>query len=129
MNVASLELCKELYELSKWFDTGYKHYEINGKYEILPSIKITDDWGDEGRNVLSMLAPAYDLGYLLRKLEPLTEERGRLFVTTRNVGDWTAGFSATYDAFHDDKGIADTPEGAVCSLAISLFKAGVLKHE
>lgn len=97
INVASLELCRELYELSGWED-GYES---------------TMDWhqpvdGSRG-------APAYDLGYLLRKL-PLGELRNRdgLYSAWQNN---SANVAPQY---------AETPEDAACKLAIELFKQGVL---
>lgn len=135
MNVASLELCKELYELSGWFDTSYKHYEINGEYQLKPSIGIHDEWGGEGRNVLSMLAPAYDLGYLLRKLPASIIEKDGAYrggaprqlsiCTNYRVLNteplWVAGYGKAY------ANKADTPEDAACKLTIELFKQDVLK--
>lgn len=123
MNVSSVELSKKLYKVSAWnprewgYDTSYAD---NWLRHIANFPHDTREW--KGVNII----PAYDAGYLLRKLKPLTEERGRLFVTTRDIRDWTAGFSSTYDQYHEDKGTADTPEDALAKLAIELFKQGIL---
>lgn len=106
MNVASLELCRELYELSGW---GYTE-----KSEHV----ITADGYDEYD------LPLYDLGYLLRQMP---KEIDNVWLTLRPI--WYAGYDhmtadepvkAKYDA------LADTPEDAACKLCIELFKQGVL---
>ena len=65
MNTASLELCKELFELSGWDGTAYEHELLNGKHytRTLPVKEMTHF--DQNTYI-----PAYDLGYLLRKLPP-----------------------------------------------------------
>jgi hypothetical protein len=126
MNVASLELCKELYELSGWIkadDWGFRKYSAKG---------IAMNYGSRlGKYEI----PAYDLGYLLRKLPktvPNDDNGGSYyfdlhFVPYKDSGDWTAcydnavGVTYKYDAF------ADTPEDAACKLAIELFKQEILK--
>lgn len=103
MNVASLELCKELYELSGW------GAELN-------------DWRSNSGTVISGAYPAYDLGYLLRKLPNdhminFSRPPVKLYQSGHS---WTA----EYGGFKS----GDTaPEDAVCKLAIELFKQGVLK--
>src|SRR2546423_11794922 len=64
MNVASLELCKELYGLSSWKSEGCAVYALSGESKIFQFVR------NPGPNVISMdyYIPAYDLGYLLRKL-------------------------------------------------------------
>ncbi len=64
MNVASLELCKELYKLSGWNDledAWHKGSPING------GDYVSAYHGEDYEKKL-FLAPAYDLGYLLRNL-------------------------------------------------------------
>lgn len=98
MTVASLEFCKELYELSGW---------------------VTDEWRS-GTGTTTGAYPAYNLGYLLRKL-PDSSEVFRF--------DYNA-----YEATHypnpggDSSARADTPEDAACKLAIELFKQGILRR-
>jgi hypothetical protein len=65
MNVASLEPCKELYELSGWNDTEFWYAETLNEPPhnwTLGNNRLTI--GMTGGRQL----PAYDLGYLLRKL-------------------------------------------------------------
>lgn len=59
MNTASLDLCKELYSLSGWQETSFIWAE-HGKDSFIMHNSITKKADD--------YPPAYDLGYLLRKL-------------------------------------------------------------
>lgn len=113
MNVASLELCKELYELSGWDDTARRHPSVHDKRE---------DW-----------PPAYTLGYLLRKLS-----QAEIGVSIRYVDsphgvdlrEWLHKFIAYAPWMaQGDYPFADIPEDAAAKLAIELFKQGVLKKE
>jgi hypothetical protein len=105
MNVASRELCEQLHELSAWDGKFKKRYVVVGD-------------SDGGADSI----PAYDLGYLLRKL-PQNEEI-ELRYSDKN-GHW-------FIRGKTEIGIsifADTAEDAACKLAIELFKQGVLKAE
>lgn len=120
MNVASLELCKELYELSGWENTDGLWY--------------TDTWGNTKVGSLARIRrnprptySAYDLGYLLRKLQDLEGLAVYRCHHQDNSWNWSAQcddeesvINASY--FH----YADTPEDAICKLAIELFKEGAL---
>lgn len=131
MTTASLELCKELYGLSgRGKDGKFNFYwlEEDGKATI------TRNRGQ---------TPAYDLGYLLRKL-PISTDGGKwklaIYKAHHNGknSDWY-----TFAYVHiNDMGLimptsnirslhlveADTPEDAACKLAIELFKQGVLQR-
>lgn len=101
MNVASLSLCKELYELSGWDSLEYHPNAVG----------------------TPITCPAYDLGYLLRKLP-----RGCYIAQTRK--GWTASSGNAREIFGKQSPItlnADTPEDAACKLVIELFKQGILK--
>jgi len=111
MNTASLELSKELYELSGWG---------------------TDlEWRSDSTTDISGAYPAYDLGFLLRKL-PRWVEDGMLELSTRQ-GRFREGWLASYVDMDDQptgvEGCAETPEDALTLLAIELFKQGILKKE
>src|SRR6185312_17054695 len=123
MNVASLDLCKELYELSgwdsysgcDWLPDKHGHYELRG-----------GPWYDKNPRI-----PAYDLGYLLRKLWPL-------FMTLEAHADSTQGkyFTICFEPEWKEKPEPvivrvweNTPEDAACKLTIELFKQGILKRE
>lgn len=106
-NVASLEHCKELYELSGWNPHDLPdHPGSNGK---LPYV------------------PAYDLGYLLRKL-PRTAIT-RIDQNDFKNAEWVADSFLLRDRKRKPVQFrADTPEDAAANLAIELFKQGVLKN-
>jgi hypothetical protein len=110
--VASLELCRELYELSGWQGTG-DYFGVEQKKDI-----VTENLIMRGNRII--VAPAYDLGYLLRKLC-----RHNHFVV--NLMDLQNRWVADAGGF--GTGQADTPEDAACKLAIELFKQGVLSPQ
>lgn len=116
MNVASLELCRELYKLSGWKDCshGYFRYEVGVLLRVEPHKPEPDG--------IYCVAPAYDLGYLLRKVKGM-------MVKTDPIGERG---TAIYIHFANDNKIyeenANTPEDAACKLAIELLKQGVQKE-
>lgn len=132
MNVASKQLCQELYKLSGW-DTfsmatkdephlAYWHHTRSDK------VKVHDYYQDDSS--CSFICPAYGLGYLLRKLPDdmmaavvkdvvhHKSDDGKHYVTNRyaahNIGPVNSGWF-------------DIPEDAACALAIELIKRGILK--
>lgn len=106
MNTASLELCKELYELSGWNDTYFSHETF------------LDD-SDEPSGRLQSI-PAYDLGYLLRNL-PLGAK------TFRDSMVWHVWLEAADNQTGKQiTAMAGNPEDAAAKLAIELFKRGIL---
>lgn len=123
MKVCSLELAKELFELSGWKG-------VNAFYA-------SDSWigfvRQEGYNPqVGMIEtvtpdnciPAYDLGYLLRKLPHGSYVAIRKDGATASTGNYNSGqnpFPYTVQS--------DTLEDAVCSLAILLIKEGVVNVE
>lgn len=113
MNVAELSLCKTLWELSGWGDT-YARWSIKG-----------DATGDHESARVNMLGvgdiPAYDLGYLLRKLPALCS------VDSISQKDGRREWSVSAPFKLDTYTTADTPEDCAAKLAIELFKQGVLK--
>jgi hypothetical protein len=136
MNVADLELCKQLHDLSRWEDAEKCWYKVNrathksGEWEDLggaPEFKAlnveqvpTYNW--ETRRDTSChteyVSPAYDLGYLLRKLQG--QKRASVSrLLSRNM--WVAscvGITKNCEAAN--------PEDAAAKLAIELFKQGIL---
>lgn len=122
MNVASLELCKELYELSgkTWKDTIARWYVDGGNF--VTTDKLNGLW-----------LPAYDSGYLLRKLP--TDTNHRWYIQKWGDDKTKSSYAATYQELTssslDEQLIfeADTPEDAAVKLAIELFKQGVLTKE
>lgn len=106
MNTASLELSKELYELSDWYDMTYVY--ARGGALALRRIDI-----DQHVNHVFEEPPAYDLGFLLRKLPNNTriEKDDHGYYVVRH---WIAtdGFVEAADA--------------AATLAIELIKQGIL---
>lgn len=113
MKAANIDICKELFELSGWGDSGY--------------------WYSRGY-------PAYDCDYLLRKLSSFDYKvkgkqgdimpvRCHTFIWQETEHQWRAGYKYNLGGQrYDDLFIyADTPEEALCKLAIELFKQGALK--
>lgn len=100
MNMASLELSRELYKLSNWSpDEGW----------------INDNTSEEGA------APQYSLGYLLTKIAADGTTLDNELILKKSSLDWVAMFQGITRL--DDQGAAN----AVCRLAIELWKSGVLK--
>lgn len=133
MQVASLELCKELYELSEWDGTQLVHDYSSGTIVYYPSpvaaYHINDTLPYEN-------IPAYDLSYLLRKLPRKFDNTNTqvLFLmlapSPPNNTQWVANYGGTdYLGVKPYECFDDTPEDALCALAIELFKQGVLKHD
>ncbi len=111
MNVASLEICQQLYELSEWNDTHSVYYSNAGKYSA--GVQCKDFVFDKPANI-----PAYDLGYLIRKLDGFD-------VRLDYSNQWRRWY-CWHDKGMGNGAYADTPEDAACKLAIELFKQGVL---
>lgn len=125
-NVADLDLCKQLYELSGWDggeDTMY--WCRNAGEELKP-------WNQTEMSEFSYPGfeetgiPAYDLGYLVRKLPEGTHITKAFMsgVQTRHQYNATARMSETWHTGFE----ADTPENAAAKLAIELFNQGVLQR-
>lgn len=106
-NVASLELSRELYELSHW---DGKNPNTSGT----TTFYVVD-------NELKKEVACYDLSYLLRKLPDDN-------VNLMKIGSkWFAWVGIDFGMDGKKDSIADTPEDCVAKLVIALFKAGVLK--
>lgn len=128
--VASLPNCKELYELSGWDDTKDTYKRLAGLHDLKWKDWFFADynngkWDDVGEQSV----PAYSLGYLLRKL-PIGHPENNVFAELsvhRYLKDKWSAIWQTEDMETEVMQIADTPEDALCKLAIELFKQGVLK--
>lgn len=117
MQTASLDLCKELHGLSGWDDTYHRWSKDIYGHDVVIDILAA------GTTV-----PAYDLGYLLRKLPTRTVIKKEHDASPELPEETPAHFRALYDTVdgqHFWLG-ADTPEDAACELAIELFKHGVI---
>lgn len=116
---ANLENCKKLYGLSGWRDTAFLFTsKANGELWV-PSYHtyIVD---------IKSKIPAYDLGYLLKKL-PAIKPNTKSYLGIKAYGGawadggWIAAYGNSDQTVH-----ADTPEDALCLLAIKLFEEKVL---
>lgn len=119
MSTASLKLCKELYDLSGWGSGTL----LKDQGDIVN--RWHQSWVEEE---IEMVSPAYDLGYLLRKLPgKIKRERLRLEPRLQWVDDakwWVAHY---VDGSLVRFNVTDeSPEDALCKLAIELFKHGEL---
>lgn len=121
-DVASLDLCKELYELSGWGDDeiihfGYREDGTVAHFRVWPA-----------------MCPAYDLGYLVKKLpSPLVvHEPPQCFVELKRYGEpWVAMYRQenTMQPVAALRFDSLTPEDAAAKLCIELFKQGILRVE
>jgi hypothetical protein len=112
MNVASLEYCKELQDVSHWIHgLNYVWCYKNGEWEVF-DMTMRSDYTTGGE----VFVPAYDLGYIFRKL-PSTR------LSKSGIGYRIAYLSHGRERIMQK---ADTPEDAACKLAIELFKQGIL---
>jgi hypothetical protein len=150
MNTANLENCKRLYELSGWThfpDVNDLFYVVSNENE-LDSYVATWHELKELPDIYwyaSYKIPAYDAGYLLRKL-PNKVNKGRKayrFVLTNSTMDesWIADYLMPFwQKGLPERGIevwlhygdkaklteAEDPENALCKLMIQLFEEGIL---
>lgn len=121
-NVASLELSKKLYELSGWNDAPFA-YDTSYADNWLRYIE--DFPGDTRERRGVDIIPAYDLGYLLRKMPRVDKDGIFAWVTVSNgTNDWTAYWESDQGLYASRSG--DTPEDVACKLAIELFNQGIL---
>jgi hypothetical protein len=128
VDVASVDLCRELWELSGWGTeaTAFHWYKQHGEadYTLVSS--------DEAEFYQSdSYFPAYTLGFMLRKLQ-----LPYVTVLVGTLGRRSKLYSASY--IPDQLGEydpatmyrkADTPENALCQLAIQLFRQNILKRD
>jgi hypothetical protein len=120
MNTASLELCKELYELSGWDDTYLRHW-VNAKSGPSVDHAVAIFGYGKRKDTTIEAYPAYDLGYLLRKL-PDGTQLNKTTVSYSASGIYSV--DGHNKSFHE---YADTSEDAACKLAIKLIKTGVIQ--
>lgn len=135
MNVASLELCKELYELSGWEvekDDIHPWWIAYEDAPLVPTPIIFDNCCDRAHKEDEIICPAYDLGYLLRNLPKSIERDGRHYALhlqhdlSRTL--WLITYGGT-GKLRQNMSTGRAPEDAAAKLAIELFKQGRLKRE
>jgi hypothetical protein len=140
MYVASLEVCKDLYKLSAWEGTEFDYAREWDKPASHPDCRLVlpayylighNEHREFGTKIERI--PAYDLGYLLRKL-PIEFEDFWLELTSAGQ-NWYAGYwsglTQNYWVIGKTRMAieANTPEDAACKLAIELFKQGALTKD
>jgi len=104
MNVASLDLCRELYELSGWYK-GQSQYSQYSQ--------------DSQENGTIKNIPRYDLEFLLRKLA--------IYGVEIRYGDLLCEVSSpALPGIVIRSSKPNGPEDDVCRLAIELIKKGIL---
>lgn len=129
--VANRDLCRDLYNLSGWTDTGLwwhwgNRYTAGG--EGVEMIAEVSDCSPDSLWIGGVRAvPAYHLGYLVARL-PVSfpsgpGEFGMLTIEFGGMGGWAAGYSS---GFSLPTGYGPTPEDAAAALCIELLKAGRL---
>lgn len=140
MNIASLDLCTELYEVSGWKNTSEKWRKemFKGGYVLTHSPAGYDN------------TPAYDLGFMLRKLPRKlkgvnSKQRDGNFnlYASRGKGAWVASYADEDSSIirrlkkdaetQNNRNFwflafsADTPEDAACKLLCELIKQGTIQ--
>ena len=130
INVTSPALSKELFDLSSWGknfknDTTAEIYALNKKGESVGFISA----GGFAISEMHELVPAYDLGYLLRKLR----DQDIFPILSAELYDkWWCKYGYYIKSKKLTRpgaflGSAPTPEDATAFLAIELIKQGVIK--
>lgn len=142
---ASPDACRELHEATGWTGTGQvwnigrrgtsivthysrgiPRYANNGPVEEYCDISQTAD--TVGRHGVEELVtvPAYDLGFLLRRVPPKIPsgpgEFGLFVLEVVDGGLWCAGYSA---GFGSPSAVAETPEDAVAAVCTAMAAKGL----
>lgn len=125
MNVARKDLCAELFKVSGWKDTNmYSYTDIRLRHVTHYEYSKHGGWWYSGTDAL----PAYDLGFLLRKLpqwiDKTKDPKSKL--CKLHVDKESANY-VDDDGFYWLRYRADTPENALAKLAIELIRQKVLK--
>lgn len=137
MYPAILELCQQVYEATKWAldEKGLYiakwYWSLDGKIQPAPieRYKLMPD---------QVVCPAYDAGYLLRKLPRhivIKREVYHLCVINGNTQDdnWITDYVKVgricwlHEAGEAQLTEATTVEDALCKLALQLVKKGIIK--
>lgn len=128
MSTASLKLCKILEKLSAWYGTDYFWEKKTGR--------LTQDIMTLRASGLPEVGyvPAYDLGYLLRKLPQSIYNNDYFLQFEQDFDDnWSVHYMYIFNPRENSRVVvkhrmtADTPEDAACKLLIELIKQKVLK--
>lgn len=129
MNVASKELCEELYAVSGWYPEpaalwGYYWFDIDLRTGKPCEWKIARYFGP--RDPEHQIA-AYDLGYLLRKLPTNIGSNLILEADGKGKDKWCIYYDAAPVQIKSYYNV--TPEDAAAKLCIELFNQGILTRQ
>lgn len=108
-SVASLNLCRELFAGSGWDGTALNHFSFHDGRETVEASPLFGYISAKG-------TPAYDLGYLLRRLPPATAIRKRK----------SKEYSAFAPVLKGVLSVDNSPENAAARLAAQLIEHGIL---
>lgn len=137
MNVASKDLCEELYELSGWDNTEYG-YGRKHNHSAQLAINMWGEWTLQPVHIKTSAfdeyLPAHNLGYLLRKLPYKVKDECQfdqfgVHLKQTGGGGWTIYYGEPGKDSEMYFNGADTPEDAACKLAIELWKQGILTKD
>lgn len=134
-SVASLKLCKKLYELSGWRTCDFIWIDLNDSqpFEMyaksFPSIS-TNDYRDLGEIETDWL-PAYDLEYILKKLPHIGDDDDWAIHLWQDDDEWYCGYYNRHmdSDLQTESTCHKNPADAACELAINLFERHVLIKE
>jgi hypothetical protein len=127
MQVASLSLCKELFELSGWDDAkfGWSYYYDGNQRKgdmVFYRLYQSPSWSSD--------CPAYDLGFLLRKLPAIIPSEVAYESSCLHLMKSSTRYTFSYThRKHKLNSKSDTPEDAAAKLCIELFKQSILIKE
>ena len=121
VDVASLGLCRELYTLTSWDGVGRGWYDCDPYPRESTHHFVLADRYTEGGTILR-LSPAYDVGFLLRKLEDNGSGCAISLSFIERPGLVGRKWVAEHRGCSSDGG---SPVDAVARLIIELFRQGV----
>ena|SRR3990167_2142342 len=123
MNTTSKDISKRLYELSGWGDRCEVYFSWQTKYDKVITTK--EQGAEDSDGFLRPWAvPAYNLGFLLRKIPANTSIYDWVQIG-KHEKDYEVSWWIETDFI--DSFSADTPEDAVAKLCIQLFESSILK--
>ena len=121
VDVASLSICRELYTLTSWDGVDRGWYDLDPYPHESNRYAILVDRYSEGGTILRV-SPAYDVGFLLRKIE----DNGEGYTISLSFVEQPELVGRRWVAEHRGcSGHGGRPVDAVARLIIELFRQGV----
>ncbi len=121
MDVASLNLCAELYKLTGWDGVGRAWYDDRPYLQESAHCTVLEDRYTEGGTTLR-LSPAYDVAFLLDKFEVKGAGYDLLLRCTQLPELGRTRWIAEHRGCSSE---GDSPVDSVATLVIELFRRGV----